>query len=283
MKKARHRRYLNRRRRRQHALALRRKGKAHYGAFLRGCQPDQEPSTKKRWQLRAVRRLASAYIQIVAPTVFGLALEENRTPLLRFVTNLRRLTLVAGRRVAIDFSRTTKMYSDGTLLFAAELDQVLRAVRSRGERPPVRCNYPKDDVVEQVLQHLEILQRLGLPPRKTISAENVKSWKMYTDRGVLGEKTTPLVTEFERVLQGQDSTKLYAGLVEAMANCQHHAYRGVRRDNSGGEPTEPRWWMFAEVRDGKLSVTFCDLGIGINRSLLKSTEWSPEVVCTEIR
>jgi hypothetical protein len=226
-----------------------------------------------------------------APEIFGLLYPDSRTPLLSFISQLRRLVLVSERRVSIDFSHTKKLYSDGTLLFAAELDEILRAARLRRRRPrepareyrlrlrrPVDANYPTDNVVEQVLQHLGLLERLNLQPRGQISAEDVKHWKMHTDTSVDGALAEPLVSQYQRLFQGKDSSKMYDGLVEAMTNSKHHAYLRQRRDTTGGGPPEPRWWMFAQERDNKLSVSFCDLGIGINRSLMVSDVWPREQV-----
>jgi hypothetical protein len=214
---------------------------------------------------------------LVAPAVFGLLQAETRAPLLRFVADLRRLTLVAGQHVSIDFSGTEKMYADGTLLFAAELDEILRHFRRRRSRRPVDCNYPRNNVVEQVLQHLGLLQDLGLDPRVEISADDVRNWQMYSGESATGALAEPLVAQYGRLFHGKDPKKLYDGLVEAMTNCMQHAYLRERRATTGG-PQKPRWWMFAEQRDGKLSVAFCDLGIGINRSLMHSAVWPREQV-----
>jgi hypothetical protein len=67
------------------------------------------------------------------------------------------------------------------------------------------------------------------------------------------------------------------GVEEAMDNSVHHAYIELRGDRLSGKHEEAdarRWWLFAEVLDDWLHVNFCDLGIGIPRSLPKS--WSEE-------
>ena len=269
-----------RRRHKLHAAEKRRrralvsKGRAHQRRFRKSCQPGQEPSAQRGWQRQAARKLSRKLVSIQAPEVFGLLHEERRAPLLRFISHLRRFTLVARSRVRIDFRKTKQMQPDGTLLFAAELDRIQRAVKPN---KLVYCNYPKDNVVEQVLQHLGLLETMNCKARTIISAENVREWKMYTDTSVEGELAQPLVSQYERLFPNKSGAKMYSGLTEAMTNCKHHAYARTRIDKTG-VPIDQRWWMFAEERDGKLSVAFCDLGIGINRSLLTSTQWARDTV-----
>jgi hypothetical protein len=276
---------------RRRVLFLRRKARAHHRRFERFGQIGQLASTRKQWQKRGARRISRSVVTLLAPEVFGLLQPEARADLLHFIHDLKRLVFVAQRQVSIDFSETKKMYSDGTLLFAAELDQMLRATRIRQRRPKesrrehgrrrshqIDCNYPRDNVVEQVLQHLGLLQMLNRKPRTQISAEDVKSWKMHTGTTVDGSLAEPLINLYRRLFEAKDSTSMYDGLVEAMTNSKHHAYLRPRRDGAGRDLSEPRWWMFAEQRNQKLSVSFCDLGIGINRSLIISDTWPRELV-----
>lgn len=54
-----------------------------------------------------------------------------------------------------------------------------------------------------------------------------------------------------------------------MTNTVHHAYAEIREDGLNHKPSKNNWWMFSQARDGELTVVFCDLGIGIPRSLPK--------------
>lgn len=92
------------------------------------------------------------------------------------------------------------MWTDGTLLFAAELDRIHRATR---RRRLLLCNYPTDAVVEQVLQHLGLLEIMGRQPRVQISAEDVMSWRMHTDTDVEGALAEPLVSQFRKLFSSE--------------------------------------------------------------------------------
>lgn len=163
------------------------------------------------------------------------------------------------------------MQPAGTLLFAAELDRINRASDGRSL---VRCSYPTDNVVEQVLQHLGLLEKMKCRPRATISADNVRYWQVETDNVADGRHAEKLATEYKRIITDADRNRMYDGLVEAMTNCVQHAYTDQRWDGSGLLQTDRRWWMFSEERDGKLTVAFCDLGIGIDRALSTGERWS---------
>lgn len=59
---------------------------------------------------------------------------------------------------------------------------------------------------------------------------------------------------------------MWVGISEAVGNAALHAYLEPRGTNSRRMGSK-RWWMLSQVRDGLLSVTVADLGIGIPRSL----------------
>lgn len=63
-------------------------------------------------------------------------------------------------------------------------------------------------------------------------------------------------------------SELYKGVAEAMTNARHHAYIDVRNDGFNiRHTTDTPWWMFSQVRDGRLTVAIADLGIGIPATL----------------
>jgi hypothetical protein len=208
-------------------------------------------------------------VSITAPEEFGLLHETPRKRLLRFIAALKRLTLDARKRVRIDFVRTRKMFPEGTLLFAAELDVILSASDRRG----VRCNRASDRVVDQLLRHLGLYAKMRQRCDRPIEADNVRFWKVKTDTLVDGSHTESIINEYKEHFSDKDSKRLYDGLTEAMTNAKQHAYttkKGVGR--------EPRWWMYSQLKDGKLSVSFCDLGIGFRQSLLSGENFAVQAV-----
>ena len=196
---------------------------------------------------------------VAAPAVFAVQTESTRRSLTVFLQKLRKLARGKGT-VRIDFSRTTNMTAAGTLLLAAELDRLNALLGVRR----FCCSYPPNDVVAQVLQHVGIFEMLGQRRSCTITADNVKWWKVDSDSTVEGKRAHLAMAGYKHHFSGPEQKALYRGLTEAMTNCVHHAYDGERLDGFGNVT---KWWMFSEERDGKIVVAFCDLGIGIPRSL----------------
>ena len=175
----------------------------------------------------------------------------------------------------LEFADVQQFYPCGTVLLLAELDRIRRLSKTRGL---VRARPPKNQIAREVLEQVGIaalvrMRRLTSPSGER--HESVRHWKMKTGHFADGEQLADLFSVFAGRIP--DHRKLYDGIVEAMTNCVSHAYiarRGDSLDKNGVEP--PRWWMFWQERDSKLSVVFCDLGIGIPRSL--STNWEPSLV-----
>ena len=201
-------------------------------------------------------------VELKAPQEFTLTKEPHRTSLLRFLSALKRLTVVAGKSVKISFRNTRKMFPEGVLLFAAELDMILS---SSPHPAPVRCDRPADGVVNQLFQHLGLSAKMRRKPDTVITAENVKYWLVKTDTQVDGKHTESLINEYKDLFSAAESAKLYEGLTEAMTNAKQHAHK------EGA--AEPRWWMFSQMRNDKLTVSFCDLGMGFRNSLLSEQKW----------
>jgi hypothetical protein len=220
----------------------------------------------------------SPWPRILAPKRFGLAGAQSRADVIKFLNKLRRITLVKKRGVVIDFKRTERMYACGTLLFVAELERIRRT--RGGDNSCFRCTYPKDRIVEQVLQQVGILDLLRAKSRLSehAFAENVRHWKYATGLEVEGAKFEGFHKAFEGKVANALLTDFYAGITEAMTNSVHHAYEGDRGDGIGLATDLRRWWMFSQERNNILSVAFCDTGIGIPRSIVTSGQWSESVI-----
>jgi hypothetical protein len=184
---------------------------------------------------------------------------------LRFITYIKN-AVRRGERVYIDFSPTTKMVADGTLLFWAELHKLHRD--TPGRKRIVGCRPPSDDVVDQVLQQVGIYNILGKRRQALVVDDTVKYWKSESDTTAVGKK----IEAVQRIGPLPDvKTMYYKGISEAMTNCVQWAYP----DDNPTYKGESRWWMFSEERDGMRSVALCDLGIGIPTSIRQSNKWRP--------
>lgn len=205
------------------------------------------------------------------PPIFGLLRRAYRTGTISACTRLRQAFLQEGRDVILDFSRTTRIFPDGMLLFVAELD---RAIRLGRPDQVVRCKLPEGDgndarIVREVLEQIGLLRRIQHPVAiKPVAGEfdeSVRHWRYATGTRVDEEPGDVLEEHEGRIAPGLMKS-MQIGLTEALLNSLHHAYRGDREDGCRRSP-ERRWWMFTHEKDGMLSVMVCDLGIGIPRSL----------------
>lgn len=197
-----------------------------------------------------------------APEVFGLGEPGHRKEVLQFLNMLRELTLRRKKRVSIDFSKTRRMVSCGTLLFLAE---ARRIIGLRGSKA-IACGRVLESKVGQVLKQIGFFDAIGRRSAISPTAEDVIHWRAIAGKGAEGEKANQLVESLREKLPPLLSTPMYDGLVEAMTNCAQHAYIRNRRDGLG-IPGNGEWWMFAQEHEGKLMVVICDLGIGIPNSL----------------
>jgi hypothetical protein len=107
--------------------------------------------------------------------------------------------------------------------------------------------------------------------------EDVKHWRFATGVASEGVKGGTMLAGYEGRLAEGLTSDLYAGIVEAMTNTVHHAY-----PDEGGRDLRrfigKRWWAISQERDGELSISICDLGIGIPRSLPRSATFTSATV-----
>ena len=203
---------------------------------------------------------------IVAPEYFRLSDNKSRVRLVRFISNIR-VALREGHNVFIDFERTNLMVADGTLLFFAELANLDAQYKNNRI---VRCNYPKNQLVEQVLQHIGVLSMLGQRSRKFVDHETVKHWCIASGSDVDGSKLEELSTKYKGTFTARLSKgSLYNGLIEAMTNSCQHAYPDKRSTN---------WWVFSEEYNSNLTIVFCDIGIGIPASIREPSRQDQNIV-----
>ncbi|MDA8485872.1 ATP-binding protein [Pseudomonas resinovorans] len=190
-----------------------------------------------------------------------------------FLRSLRKESL-RNERLTINFKHTERVHSCGTLLLVAEVDRLVRAV---GPRCEISCTYPKDPTVEKVFQQIGLFKLLGKEHRLEVTEEDrdVFHWKYATGVEVAPIQADPILKGIKAQLP-TNFRKIVVGVEEAMDNAVHHGHIEPRGDRlSGNEEADARrWWLFAEILDDWLHVVFCDLGVGIPRSLPRS--WSEE-------
>lgn len=216
----------------------------------------------------------ASIITIKSPECLELLNENYHNETCIFISQIRQAGL-AGKIIKVDFSKTKKVFSCGTLLFLAEIDRLKKNLLGKFK---ISCNYPKDEVVEKVFQQVGILALFNKKPRKNITEQdaNVYYWQYKTGTAVNLRIAATMLKGIKEKLPAQ-SKKIVRGVEEAMTNVIHHAYTYSRGDGLDSYPhgREKRWWVFATIHDGWLFVAMCDLGIGIPRSL--PTKWSDQL------
>lgn len=222
---------------------------------------------KRREKIAIRLRRAPTGRRVILPKALSLiASSELRDELVDALSKIRRYVVDPQVRfVTVCFDQVEALHPCGTLLFVAEIERLLADDECRAK---LRCTYPTNDVVEQLFQHIGLLQKLGLQARvEKIHAENVIVWLYEVGDednldSIVGSLPELLTTSGNKALR----VAVTSGMTEAVANSAEHAY--IHRRKDGTSITTPhRWWIFARREDEDISVCICDLGIGIPRSL----------------
>jgi hypothetical protein len=156
----------------------------------------------------------------------------------------------------INLRELDRLYPCGLLLFMGN-------VRSWRDQFPGKVigNYPGNEVVEQMLQSVGILEKLGLENRiSEISHTEVTKWRYYTGTEADAQEMAPFMDEIRALIGADNQSMLYDSVVEAMTNVRQHAY-------AGGEST--KWWMFATISQSGIMVAVYDRGASIPGTLLR--------------
>lgn len=215
------------------------------------------------------RRHQSTTVIAHAPSHFTLQRDAERAKLIVFIGIIKK-AVNEGRRCKIDFKSTKHLHPSGTLYFICQIQSLVRSAGSR-----LTCNYPKDQTVEQLFQHIGFLRACGLRERANITADNVKHWHFVKGESSDASPFKALLESYsEEMSSSEQSTTngippqngLYDSMSEAITNAIQHAYKDADREKMG-------WCMFAQKRDGRLYVAIADVGIGIAGSLRNNPVW----------
>jgi len=186
--------------------------------------------------------------------------DRPRHELLTFLAEVRERLVVDRVPLEVDFTLTQRMLAGGTLLFLAELHRCKEMLDGYLR---VRCILPRNVKVAQVLKQIGILALLNCHKKIAPTFSDVIHWRYALGHQVEGEKYINILGSYEGRVAETLLSSLFKGVTEAMTNCHHHAYIGIRPDGLNYQDQKRNWWMFSQERNGYLSVVFCDLGVGI--------------------
>lgn len=225
----------------------------------------------KRRRLRQARSLARRQGReeckklMIAPKVFALLNKKNRRELIHFIRRLWKAARSGTTHIHISFKTTKRMHTCGTLYFVAEAERLLHVHQGNLK---LTCSYPRDRIVEQVLQKVGVLKLIGKRERipEDQYHETVRHWHAASGTQAIGEDIDPMLQPFDGKVTPALTRSLYKAVTEAMTNCTQHAYEAPREDGVPLELDLKKWWMFSQEKDGRLHVAICDLGVGIPNS-----------------
>lgn len=129
-----------------------------------------------------------------------------------------------------------------------------------------KCHNIKTNRVEQVLKQISFLKLCGYKSKIKLTRPDVIHWKFCSGTCTIGEKFD-LVIQYDTTYQDlRNGFELYGGCVEATKNVIKHAYVEQNRDIPVATDKEA-WWCFTQIKDKKLHVIICDLGVSIPYTL----------------
>lgn len=223
-------------------------------------------------KLLSRRRHVFSSAKIRLPNILSLGGTERRALLVTAIRKLKESVYDKNiSNVIIDFSKVTMLHPCGTLLFLAEIERILE---NDVFAKKLSATYPEDSIVEQMLQHIGFLQRLGLDPRiDEIVADNVVPWLHASgsegDLDSIADLLPKVLTEGRNM---KLRIALLTGMAEAVANSSEHAYK---KSTKIEKDDRKKWWLFARQVDDDVAVAICDLGLGIPGTL--EANWKDEV------
>lgn len=131
----------------------------------------------------------------------------------------------------------------------------------------VRIRPPANIKADQVLCQIGAYRICGMDRQRKSNYGDVVHWQVAYGHTVDNTICAPAIEAFEGKLASPLVNGLFKGLGEAMTNTRQHAYLYTRDDGLSYQQPTTDWWLFSQARDNTLSVVFCDLGIGIPKSL----------------
>lgn len=224
---------------------------------------DELIKTRRNKTISASAAPLQKYSVIKAPFEMDISKTEARKSTLQFLGKVRNQINQGCRRVWIDFTETRKFVSGGTLLLYAELTRLIESVQGL----KIRSSLPKSNKASQVLQQVGLSKLLKTKNKTKCLDGDVVNWRSARGQGALGEKFDEILGYYDGLITDSLQSELYTGITEAMTNAHQHAYIEQRGDGIVTDRDYRPWWMFSQEKDGKLSVVFCDLGVGIPASL----------------
>lgn len=162
--------------------------------------------------------------------------------------------LSQGRSVSLDFSAVERLFPCGMLILMGWVDEWTQRYPGR-----VTGVYPSNDLVEQMLQQVQILTKLGLANRTKVDHVDVTRWHYFSGTDADATPMEPFMQQLRHLLGEERQLGLGSSVTEAMINVRHHAYIGK---------VDGPWWIFATISQKMVFVAIHDRGESVPQTLL---------------
>lgn len=201
-------------------------------------------------------------VRLASPQVLDLG-GEYRDQTLQFLREIRSHASRPGIGLVLNFGPLQKIYTPAAAMTLAEIERARRLAVAPNALVGMRAN---NGVMDQVLKQIGVYERLGIECDTETSDDSVRYWRMATGVVSDGRSGGSILENYEGRLTEVLTKGLYEGVVEAMTNTVQHAYYGPE-GAALSRLIGRRWWLLSQEKDGVLTLAFCDLGIGIPKSL----------------
>ncbi|RSN83392.1 hypothetical protein EA770_07300 [Acinetobacter baumannii] len=216
---------------------------------------------KKRNKIKQASERINIYLKM--PVHVTIITRKIRGKLIKITRRFREFYHRSNICLNLDFSDTKKMYADGTLYFLAELDSLIILNKDIS----FKIIFSNEKIVNQVLEQTGILNLLNKKMKFEDEEfdDTVKYWNYASGHNSEIDSADSMLDDFDKILASTTSRDVFTVLTEALTNCHQHAY--VEKRFPSAPKSIKKWWLFSEIREDKLTVCVCDLGVGIPNSL----------------
>ena len=209
------------------------------------------------------------YVDRVPPE--AMCLETNFDETSGFLQELRTCANGTKKPIRLRLENCRKMSPSAMLLFLAEIH---RARLHRGVKA-ITGTYPRDQALLRRMCHMGFFTLLGvrspIEASRTFPMEYIR-FRSGTKLHETGARELRESMFGEKIVfHSMARKRLQRAVTEAMLNAVNHAYPPDKRQRD----MQGRWWLCGHYHrpTRKLSVIFCDLGVGIPATLPKRYAW----------
>jgi hypothetical protein len=188
--------------------------------------------------------------------------KKSRSEIIVAINRLHNLVSRGERKIKLDFSSTSKIYSTAMILIYAEVSNLINLHSDI----KLSCTRPRNSKASHVLYQIGMYKKC--PTRFTPKQNygDVIHWRVCSGVDVIGKNYDIIVNHNNELFDPE--VDLYGGCIEATKNVKRHAYL-EERELSPVAHEKTGWWIFSQIKDGAISVCVCDLGCSIPVTLPK--------------